>query len=317
MPPRNDDVYQVAAGPGARPAKPTRRRREIVWPNVIYMTLLHIGAFYGITLVPRCSLYTWLFTVLLYQMSALGITAGAHRLWSHRSYKATWQLRALLAIFNSMAGQNHIYEWARDHRVHHKYSETDADPHNAKRGFFFSHIGWLLMKKHPDVKTQGNKINFDDLNEDRVVMFQKKYYKPLTLLFNVLLPTALPILWHESVWNAYFICFALRYVLGLNVTWTVNSIAHMWGNRPYDKFINPAENMFVAVGAMGEGYHNYHHTFPYDYRASEFKWKLNPTTMFIDFFTRIGWASDRKTVPKEVIYRKMVRSGDLMDKKGD
>lgn len=70
--------------------------------------------------------------------------------------------------------QNDIYEWARDHRVHHKYSETDADPHNATRGFFFAHIGWLLVRKHPDVIEKGRKLELHDLLADKVVMFQRK-----------------------------------------------------------------------------------------------------------------------------------------------
>ena len=102
----------------------------------------------------------------------------------------------------------------------------------------------------------------------------------------------------------------MRYVIVLNITWTVNSIAHMWGNKPYDKHIKPAENMVITVGAMGEGFHNYHHTFPHDYRTSEFKLKFNLTTAFINFFAWIGWAYDRKSVSKEAIRNKMMRSGD-------
>lgn len=84
--------------------------------------------------------------MFLYSISGLGITAGAHRLWAHRSYKARFPLRVILMIFNTIAFQDAAMHWARDHRVHHKYSETDADPHNATRGFFFSHMGWLLVK---------------------------------------------------------------------------------------------------------------------------------------------------------------------------
>ncbi|VCX37541.1 unnamed protein product, partial [Gulo gulo] len=90
--------------------------------------------------------------------NALGATAGAHRGWSHRSYKARLPLRICLAAANSMAFQNDIFEWARDHRVHHKYSETDADPHNARRGFFFSHIGWLFVRRHGDVIEKGRNL---------------------------------------------------------------------------------------------------------------------------------------------------------------
>lgn len=111
---------------------------------------------------------------VLYVVSGLGITAGAHRLWAHRSYKAKWPLRVLLVAFNTVAFQDAAFHWARDHRVHHKYSETDADPHNATRGFFFSHIGWLLCKKHPEVKAKGKGVDLSDLRADPVLMFQKK-----------------------------------------------------------------------------------------------------------------------------------------------
>lgn len=73
-----------------------------------------------------------------------------------------------------MAAQNSIYEWVRDHRVHHKYSETDADPHNSKRGFFFSHMGWLMMKKHPDVIKKGSTLDMTDVMNDPIVRFQRR-----------------------------------------------------------------------------------------------------------------------------------------------
>lgn len=76
--------------------------------------------------------------------------------------------------------QDAAIDWARDHRVHHKYSETDADPHNAKRGFFFSHIGWLLCRKHPEVKEKGKNIDLSDLESDPILAFQKKYVCRLT-----------------------------------------------------------------------------------------------------------------------------------------
>lgn len=83
--------------------------------------------------------------------SGQGVTMGAHRLWSHRAFKAKLWLRIILLWMHTLAGQNCLYVWVRDHRQHHKFSDTDADPHNANRGFFFSHIGWLLSKKHPKV----------------------------------------------------------------------------------------------------------------------------------------------------------------------
>lgn len=107
-------------------------------------------------------------------IGAMAIAVGAHRLWAHNSFKATWQLRFLLMICNSTLFVKSIYIFVRDHRVHHKFTETNADPHNYNRGFFFSHIGWLMVKKHSDVLTKGATIDMSDLRNDRIVMFQHK-----------------------------------------------------------------------------------------------------------------------------------------------
>ncbi|KAK2876024.1 hypothetical protein Q8A67_020120 [Cirrhinus molitorella] len=298
-----DHTYKEKEGP-----KPPT---VIVWRNVILMSLLHIGALYGLYLLPSAHVLTWLWFCVCYLISGLGITAGVHRLWSHRSYKASLPLRIFLALCNSMAFQNDIYEWVRDHRVHHKYSETDADPHNAVRGFFFSHVGWLLVRKHPDVIEKGRKLELDDLKADKVVVFQRKYYKPSVLLMCFLVPTLVPwYMWGESLWVAYFVPGLLRYTAVLNATWLINSAAHMWGNRPYDGTINPRENRFVTFSAIGEGFHNYHHTFPFDYATSEFGCKINLTTCFIDFMCYLGLASEPKRVSKEVVFARAQRTGD-------
>ncbi|XP_013783077.1 stearoyl-CoA desaturase 5-like [Limulus polyphemus] len=295
----------------------TEKRRsspklQIVWKNVFIFAFLHAASLYAIQLVfTSAKLKTIVFAFLLYVASGVGVTAGVHRLWAHRSYKAKWPLRLLLAFFNSVAFQNDIYEWSRDHRVHHKFSETDADPHNAKRGFFFSHIGWLMVRKHPDVIEKGKIVDCSDILADPIVRFQRKYYTPIVFLSCFVIPTVVPVWsWGESYWNAFYVAGILRYCWTLNVTWLVNSAAHMWGNRPYDRSINPRENKYVIVSAMGEGFHNYHHTFPWDYSTSEFGTRLNVSTVFIDFMAALGLAYDRKTVSPDVIKRQRERHGD-------
>lgn len=138
-----------------------------------------------------------------------------------------------------------------------------------------------------------------------------RFYLPSVLLFCFVIPTVVPYYaWGESMWNSFFICALLRYCLGLHATWCVNSVAHMWGNRPYDRRISPSENLFVSFGAVGEGFHNYHHTFPSDYSTSEFGWKLNPTTVLIDTMAKIGLVSHRKKMSYEMVYRRKQRTGD-------
>ncbi|XP_065263708.1 stearoyl-CoA desaturase isoform X1 [Emys orbicularis] len=304
-----DESYCEKEGP-----KPAKR---YVWRNIVLMSLLHLGGLYGLWLIPAAKPVTLAWGFLCFLLSALGVTAGAHRLWSHRSYKAGLPLRIFLAIANSMAFQNDIYEWARDHRVHHKFSETDADPHNATRGFFFSHVGWLLVRKHPDVIEKGRKLDLADLKADKVVMFQRRFYKLSVVAMCFLFPTLVPwCFWGESLRNSFFLPAILRYVVVLNASWLVNSAAHMFGNRPYDRNINPRENHFVTFGALGEGFHNYHHTFPYDYSTSEFGWHYNFTTAFIDLMCLLGLASDRKKVSKETILARKIRTGDGSHKSG-
>ncbi|CAG2103329.1 unnamed protein product [Medioppia subpectinata] len=286
---------------------------EIVWRNVILMCIVHGSALYGLYIgmffaKPMTIFYMYFVSLL----SSFGVQCGAHRLWCHRTYKAKLPLQILLAFMHILALENDIYEWSRDHRVHHKYSETDADPHNAKRGFFFAHVGWLLCRKHPQVLEKGKTVDMSDLDRDPLIQFQRRFYIPLVALIWGVIPTYTPYyLWGESLWNAYFTCVMLRYAFTLNVTWCVNSAAHLWGNKPYDKSINPVECSIRHL-MFGEGFHNYHHTFPWDYSASEFGAMdvFNPATMFIDLFAKIGWAYDLRKASDDVVKGRQRRSGD-------
>ncbi|XP_053947337.1 acyl-CoA Delta-9 desaturase-like [Anastrepha ludens] len=293
--------------------KAEKRRLKLVWRNIIAFVYVHLAAVYGLWLMLTSAKWpTIAFAISLYVISGLGITAGAHRLWAHRAYKAKWPLRLILMIFNTIAFQDAAYHWARDHRVHHKYSETDADPHNATRGFFFSHMGWLLCKKHPQVKAKGKGMDLSDLRADPILMFQKKYYMILMPILCFLVPTLTSMyLWNESFINSWFVVAMFRWCFTLNVTWLVNSAAHKFGGKPYDRFINPSENKSVAFFAFGEGWHNYHHVFPWDYKTAELgDYSLNLTTAFIDFFAKIGWAYDLKQVSHDIIEKRVKRTGD-------
>ncbi|KAI8441356.1 hypothetical protein MSG28_014973 [Choristoneura fumiferana] len=147
-------------------------------------------------------------------------------------------------------------------KLHHKYSDTDADPHNATRGFFYSHIGWLLVVKHPEVRKRGQAIDVSDLLRNPVLTFQRKHVIPLLTLVCYVIPTVIPMyFWGETFTNAWHIMM-LRFCIGLNFVSLINSAAHTFGNRPYDKNIMPTQNMGVTLATLGEGFHNYHHVFP-------------------------------------------------------
>jgi stearoyl-CoA desaturase (Delta-9 desaturase) len=155
----------------------------------------------------------WSSAVIVGVMTGLGVTAGAHRLWAHGAYKANTILKVFLVMCQTVAFQNSVIEWVRDHRVHHKFTDTNADPHNASRGFFFSHIGWLMCKKHPDVKKFGAKVSIADLESDALLAFQHKYFLVLMPIFCFFLPTLIPCyFWNETMYNSFSMQIA-RYVI--------------------------------------------------------------------------------------------------------
>uniref|UniRef100_A0A1A9WMI9 Fatty acid desaturase domain-containing protein n=1 Tax=Glossina brevipalpis TaxID=37001 RepID=A0A1A9WMI9_9MUSC len=166
---------------------------ELVWRNVIAFVILHTAAFYGLYLVfAELAILEFLFGYFLTVVGAIGVTGGAHRLWSHRCYKAKLPMRIILMLSDTLAFQDSIYVWARDHRVHHKFTDTNADPYSSRRGFFFSHMGWLKCRKHPDVIEKGKLIDLSDLEADPVIRFQRKYFAILMPLVSFVLPAIIP-----------------------------------------------------------------------------------------------------------------------------
>ncbi len=271
--------------------------RNIRWTMSTYIVMIHVLAAFALPHLLDCKTQTLFGIAVFYFISGFGITGGAHRLWSHKSYKASASWRYFVMICNSVANQGTIYHWSRDHRTHHKYSETRADPHNAERGFFFAHVGWLLLKKDPRVKLAGQHINMDDLKMMPEVVLQKRFDPVWNLFWCFAFPALTGhFLWGESLLKAFMLMGPLRYVLILNGTWLVNSAAHLYGEHTYDEHANPSENPAVAIISLGEGYHSYHHSFPNDYAASELgvSAQYNPTKLLIDLGAVFGLVTDRK-----------------------
>ncbi|XP_052745633.1 acyl-CoA Delta(11) desaturase [Bicyclus anynana] len=288
------------------------RKYDIIYFNLLTFGYAHLATLYGMYLA--CTTATWktlMFHHVMFILAAVGITAGTHRLWSHRAYKAKMPLQIILMVLNSFAFQNSAIQWVRDHRMHHRYSDTDADPHNATRGFFYSHMGWLLVRKHPEMLRRGKFIDMSDIYANPVLRFQKKYAIPVFGTLCFALPTLIPMYFFGETLNTAWHLTIMRYVFNLHMTFLVNSAAHLWGNKPYDKNMLPAQNLPVSFIAFGEGFHNYHHAFPWDYKTAELgnNW-LNFSTKFIDFFAWIGWAYDLKEVPLEVARARAERTGD-------
>ncbi|KYN02790.1 Acyl-CoA Delta(11) desaturase [Cyphomyrmex costatus] len=295
-----------------QPPKHMPAEQPLIWRNIMVIVILHIVAIYlFITRYREAKFWTWMWSILYLLSAGFGITAGLHRLWAHRSYSAKLPLRILLVFLYCLAGQTRPSKWLRVHRTHHRYTDTCADPHNANRGFFFSHIGWLMMKHHPAVKEYGKNVDMSDIIADPVIRFVDKYYALIMVPLCFVLPAVVPVyVWNET-WDISISSIIVRYVWALNSTFSVNSFAHLWGNRPYNRTLKSTENPVVSFFAMGEGWHNYHHCFPWDYKAAELGfYRLNLTTAFIDFMAWLGWAYDLKTPNAKLVDKLCANKGD-------
>lgn len=266
--------------------------------NILYLAGHHLLALYAVYSLPSVFSFRLLFEVILAAQltGMLGITAGAHRLWSHKSFEAAWPVRLVFMCANSAAHQGSIYHWVRDHRMHHRYTDTELDPHSIQYGFWYSHIGWLFFQKSEALRDATQKIDMSDIENDSIVMFQKQHYTVLSNLFSFILPTLYGYFMWNSLWIGYFYFGVIRWILLLHATWCVNSVAHMWGTTPYNPKLSARQNSFTSIVAIGEGWHNYHHAYPYDYRASEYNClkEWNPTTLLLDGLGLVGFVWNRK-----------------------
>jgi stearoyl-CoA desaturase (Delta-9 desaturase) len=268
---------------------------------ILFFSIFHLLALFGIyQLFIHKNIIMFIDMFLWYLLSGiLGITIGAHRLWSHTSFIASYPVKILCMMANNIANQGSILWWARDHKVHHKNVDTDGDPYNINRGFFFAHMGWIFMDKHEKVIKDGKLMDMSHLLNDSVVMFQYKYDPYFRLLCCFVIPTLYGYYMYSpflSLFNSFLIFGALRRIITMHSTWCINSVSHTYGYRPYNNKIEARNNIFTTMLTGGEGYHNYHHVYPYDYRGDEgveFN-PINISTIIIDLFIKLGLASNPK-----------------------
>jgi stearoyl-CoA desaturase (delta-9 desaturase) len=275
----------------------------INWVTAILFTLLPLAAlicvpWYGIA-HGFSTASVVLFFVFLWA-GGVSITAGYHRLWSHRAYSAHWSVRLFFMLFGAMSLQNSILIWSSQHRTHHRFvDDVERDPYSAKRGFWFSHMGWILR----NYKSGENDFtNARDLERDPMVMFQHRYYLPITLAMNIPLPLAIG--WAVGdMWGVFLLAGVLRLVVNHHFTWFINSLAHMWGSQPYTDENTARDNGWLAFLTYGEGYHNFHHIFQNDYRNGVRWWQWDPTKWVISALSAVRLASGLKRVPDLWIQR--------------
>ncbi|KAI0053187.1 delta9-fatty acid desaturase [Auriscalpium vulgare] len=240
---------------------------------------------------------TAVFAVFYYFVTGLGITAGYHRFWAHRSYNASKPLQYFLAVAGAGAVEGSIKWWSRGHRAHHRYTDTELDPYNAHKGLFWSHVGWMLVKP----RRKPGVADVSDLSKSEVVRWQHRWYIWLILGMGFGLPTILPgLLWGD--WRGgYVYAGALRLCFVHHSTFCVNSLAHWLGESPFDDKHTPRDHVITAIVTIGEGYHNFHHQFPMDYRNAIKWYQYDPTKWFIWVAAQLGLASHLKVFPENEV----------------
>ena len=218
------------------------------------------------------------------------MVSGYHRLWSHRSYTASLPLRIWLATVGGGAMEHSIINWSRDHRAHHRYTDTAKDPYSVQTGLLHAHIGWLMFRRDP--QCQGD-TDISDLMSDQIVVWQHDHYTTIALFMAYILPCCIGGLWGDW-WGGFVYAGIIRAFLVQQSTFCVNSLAHWLGDHTYDDRNSPKDHVFTALITLGEGYHNFHHEFPSDYRNAIAWYQYDPTKWIIWLWKQLGLADNLK-----------------------
>ena len=234
-------------------------------------------------------------------LAGLGITIGYHRLFAHRAFKAKPALEWILMLCGSMALQNTIVKWCSDHRRHHKKLDTTEDPYSITKGFFHAHIGWILEKEDYNIE------NVSDLKKKSVIKFQDRYYWSLALFLSFGFPLLIGLLYGRPIGGLLWGGF-LRVTLVHHFTFFINSLCHYLGSNEYEFNTTAKDSWITAFFTFGEGYHNYHHKFQWDYRNGIKWYSFDPSKWIIKFLSFFKITYSLKKVSKQNILKARIET---------
>lgn len=289
-------------------------KKRIEWPVLLFMTINPLAA---VILTPIYFYnygFQWdilLFSLVFAAATNLSITAGYHRLFSHKSYDAHPIAKLLFLMVGASAYQGSALKWSSDHRRHHTHIDGEKDPYNINEGFWYAHMGWLFFKD-----SVNQKIHAPDLEKDWMVKFQDRYYVPLSILMGFVFPMFIGWLL-GSAFGGLVIGGSLRIALTQQSTFFVNSLCHTLGKQTYSKEISARDSWFVAVLTHGEGYHNFHHKFQIDYRNGIKWYHWDPTKWVIRSLNFMGLASKLRQISNaEILKARLQAESNEMQKIG-
>jgi stearoyl-CoA desaturase (delta-9 desaturase) len=291
-------------GPGATGVKPTFEGTKIRGEQFMLYTFVIVPFLAFLAAVPVA--WGWglgwtdvVLFLVFYVVSGLGITVGYHRLFTHGSFKANRPLRIACALAGELAIEGPVIRWVADHRRHHAFSDRDGDPHSPWRygettralakGLAWAHIGWMFDEMH----TNREKYT-PDLMADRDIRLVDRLF-PVALLFSLLAPAAIGGLvsmsWTGAL-SAFFWASLVRIFLLHHVTWSINSICHTIGERPFTARDKSTNFWPLAVLSFGESWHNMHHADPTAARHGVLRGQIDSSARVIWLFEKAGWATD-------------------------
>jgi stearoyl-CoA desaturase (delta-9 desaturase) len=278
--------------------------------NLAAVVLPFIGLVAAIVLLWGIA-FNWVHLVILavmYIATGLGITIGYHRLFTHGSFKTSRVVTAILAVLGSMAVEGPLLHWVATHRKHHQHSDHEDDPHSPHihgtglwsmiRGLYHAHVGWIFRANPRSLARYTG-----DLRKDKMLQWVSRLF-PLWVLVGLLIPALLGGLLTMS-WTGVLLGFIwgglVRIFLVHHVTWSINSVCHIWGSRPYDCHDESRNNVVFGVLAFGEGWHNNHHAFPTSARHGLRWWQIDTSYLIIWVMSKIGLARDVRIPSKDRI----------------
>jgi stearoyl-CoA desaturase (delta-9 desaturase) len=230
-----------------------RGRKPVNWPMTLFMLSFHLGA------LAALFDFSWpalgVAVLMWWVAGSLGIGIGYHRLLTHRGFKTPKFVEYFLTLCGALALQGGSIPWVSNHRLHHAHAERDGDPHSPRRGFWWSHMGWIVngVSDHRDVESTARYV--PDLAKDRFhVLISRWNFIPQFFLF--------AILYWAGGWQFVLWGICVRVVFSWHATCFVNSAAHVWGRRRFETRDDSRNNWWVALMTFGEGWHNNHHAFP-------------------------------------------------------
>jgi stearoyl-CoA desaturase (delta-9 desaturase) len=272
----------------ATDALPTSSVRPgISWGTVSGLGGIHLAGLLGLVyVVVRPSVPTLLLSAVMYLLAGISITAGYHRLFAHRTYRASAPVRWFFLAFGASSFQNSALSWSADHRAHHADTDGPGDPHSITKGAWWAHMGWLFYRR----ESSADVSRLTDLYGIRSVRLQERYYALFAVGLGLVLPTLIASLWGDP-WGGLLVAGFLRSVVLLQATFCVNSLAHLLGRRRYDGRVSARDSLITALVTFGEGYHSYHHRFPFDYRNGMRWWQYDPSKWLIWTLSRLGLVS--------------------------